>query len=853
MTTSRTTTTPAKSLQRPSRPSSIISKLGSPFASKHHTQIKHEIELEEPFRYFAPGDSVKGAVLLNVAKPVRATHLVVRLHGFVKVINHSKLPGEPIPYDENLMNSMGGRRGGEYFGNGFARLFEDEIVLCGDGRLLGQYVFRFELDLPRMGIPSSIDFENGTITYLVTSTLTRPTTISPTLVKHLKLKVKEKIDIAPIPIPRPQSVSLEAVRSRRPVIHMKRKPSAQQAEREAALTSTDELRDGSPSSPASAIDIPGSPVSSELSSTSVPSSNTSNTYTAAGGVSATDGKSTASASISFAASDKTITAQTEILQGGCLPGDVLPIKVSIDHIKPIKSMQGLIITLYRSARVDTHPALPLGPSNRQGTAKYEDYYPKSRTGLGGLSLSSAGSSRTFRQDLAQTITPLMVDPQSLTAIIKTSIQVPEHIFPTIHGVPGSMIIFKYFIEVVIDLRGKLGQDRLLPKLNMIDTPQHAYGDPRINMEHGHDGTTFSATPGFSYLITDQIRRQKGVVHTRTEVVIGTRDSARSRGKQKEENGGVEAITQPTYPPGSEDDRCSQATSGGHAPDYSRHQQQYDVTQSQTFQQVFTSPLPDTADSLDEKAQLRRLEQTLLPSAPPQDADSPLAAAPTPSAPFAFDEEDFIHRYGLPAPAPAYESPQVSSGSETIQSGTCTQSLPGPGLNRTEHGIRVPAMPPSPIDTGDDKQELERQRLMTLASSPDHVNPDAEPSISTTHQAPHIIPSAPILFEDEVNDTLVEQTLSLGMDARRPDPDLSLRADVSSTGPLPDEQEMERVRLQQLASSPDDHPGDIAEASTNSAPRPPARSQSVIDEHSLRNARDDDANGMNNEQLPVYER
>ena len=140
----------------------MLSKLTGSFTTKQTPQIKQEIELDDPFKHFAPGELVTGAVLLEAIKPIRATHLVVRLHGLVKVVSHSKLPGEPIPYDEHLLNSAKGpksgkRRGGEYFGNGFARLFEEELVLCGDGRLSGNYEFRFELRLPSTGMPSSID------------------------------------------------------------------------------------------------------------------------------------------------------------------------------------------------------------------------------------------------------------------------------------------------------------------------------------------------------------------------------------------------------------------------------------------------------------------------------------------------------------------------------------------------------------------------------------------------------------------------------------------------------------------------------------------------------------------------
>ena len=225
-----------------------------------------------------------------------------------------------------------------------------------------------------------------------------------------------------------------------------------------------------------------------------------------------------------------ISAIIEVLRGGCLPGDILPVQVSVTHTKPIKSLQGIIITLYRLARVDTHPAIPLGPRTRDKKPEYEDYYPKSRTGLGGLSLSSAGSSRAFRQDLNQTFAPLIVDPRSLTAVIKTSLQVPEDLFPTISNVPGQMITFKYYIEVVVDLRGRLaGQERVRSQLGIVNgAGGYGHGDPQVNGVDGSSGLFFPLASGFGCLDTSQIRREKSVVSWPFEVIVGTRDSDRKR-------------------------------------------------------------------------------------------------------------------------------------------------------------------------------------------------------------------------------------------------------------------------------------------------------------------------------------
>ena len=101
----------------------------------------------------------------------------------------------------------------------------------------------------------------------------------------------------------------------------------------------------------------------------------------------------------------------------------------------MKSLHGVIITLYRQARVDLHPAIPIGPTEKGKEGKYEDYYPRSVTGLGGLSLSGAGSSHVFRKDLSQTVLPLIVDPNTLTADVTGKVGVPEEAFPTIATVP----------------------------------------------------------------------------------------------------------------------------------------------------------------------------------------------------------------------------------------------------------------------------------------------------------------------------------------------------------------------------------------------------------------------------------
>ena len=399
-------------------------------------------------------------------------------------------------------------------------------------------------------------------------------------------------------------------------------------------------------------------------------------------------------------------------------------RISIKHNKAIKSTpgKGIIVTLYRQGCIDTHPAIPVGPGHKGEKRRFEDYYPKSRTGLGGLSLSSAGSSRSFRQDLAQIMMPIIIDPHSLNAVINTSIEVPAQVFPTITGVPGKMVSFRYFVEIVIDLRGKLsGQDRIRPHLSITSGPEYGYSDPTISRREDVDGVNYHSAPASSFRITDGLRRTKGIISTKSEITIGTRDSARKRIKQFEERLRQLADKSNEAELGREEEVGILNSSAEHRLHTSGEQ----AINGNNVPQTADMPLPEPEEELDEKTRLRRAEERLLPSAPPSDDHHhPLATTSMPSAPPAIDEEDFVQRYGLGAPAPAYEGPSA-------------------GFAESSRPRRTPQDGANPED---DKQELERSRLLALASSPDGEGDNSE-VLKDGSQA--TAPSAPVLYEDDI--------------------------------------------------------------------------------------------------------
>ena len=138
---------------------SFVSRLTSPFASKTRPFVDFAIEPDDLHRTYFPGDPVTGSIRLKVLKAFRVTHITLCLHGFVQVFRHANRTG-----DVNRFPHTGrGRQSGEYFGNGYASLFDDEVVLCGEGRLdEGIYQFNFEMDFPKKSLPSSIDVSVAT-------------------------------------------------------------------------------------------------------------------------------------------------------------------------------------------------------------------------------------------------------------------------------------------------------------------------------------------------------------------------------------------------------------------------------------------------------------------------------------------------------------------------------------------------------------------------------------------------------------------------------------------------------------------------------------------------------------------
>lgn len=178
----------------------------------------------------------------------------------------------------------------------------------------------------------------------------------------------------------------------------------------------------------------------------------------------------------------------EVAHAGFLRGELIPIKLFINHSKKIQDTRGIIVTLVRVCKID------YGPD---------------------------GSYESFRKDLQQLVIPLYVDPVTLSLEISTSLRVPADAFPTISGCP--MVSFQYFIEVMLNLSGKtlsLEAPPEQPKSSMV---------PHEELQGASPGTPSGGSFNFhsyaqsrsEYINTDKYKRLKKFLQVTTEIVIGT--------------------------------------------------------------------------------------------------------------------------------------------------------------------------------------------------------------------------------------------------------------------------------------------------------------------------------------------
>ena len=399
------------------------------------------------------------------------------------------------------------------------------------------------------------------------------------------------------------------------------------------------------------------------------------------------------------------------------------------------------MTLYRQGRIDLYPALQVSRGKNK-KLEYEDVYPRSKTGLGGLYFSNGSPSSVFRKDLSQSTAMMIINPQTLMADVKTSIKVPEGAFPTMTNVPGSMLMFKYYVEIVVDLCGKLGETRFLPRLT---SQEPTFTD-------GAENTSRHESDWANHILdTVQLRRTKSVVDITFPIIVGTTDSVRATPSWPEEPVAAERVADERDPASDfNEEEQGHYDENGNLYHYEggydgAYDQPPDGEPDTDHVRPATTLIPpplDQDEPVDEKERLRRQEALLLPSQPPEEGESSSsAAALAPSAPY-IDGESGLYGYrgphdGETSPAIPHVGPSTMSARsfDTIVPETDSSALP-PVFDGDQ--ARSPQ---------DDKHDMERQRLMAQASAPP-VEDEADFTGPSNPPDQDFAPSAPVINEEE---------------------------------------------------------------------------------------------------------
>ena len=306
----------------------------------------------------------------------------------------------------------------------------------------------------------------------------------------------------------------------------------------------------------------------------------------------------------------TIKAILEVPQRGYLRGELIPIKLSINHLRKIQDFNGIIITFVRVCRLDNGPD---------------------------------GVVESFRKDLQQLILPLYVDPVTFQSEINSSLRVPADAFLTILGCP--LVSFQYFVEVLINLSGKsIALDS--------DVDARAKANPQATkssldkFKFNFDSTQ---TERSTYINTDSYKRLKKFLQLTTEIYIGTHrlSTQEEQAPQAEE---VASRRSSSMASNSNSSPAVFSTSSPHSPVEHQYAGAINSIPESVAVSNFTPPYENVVplyvppefvshlqnqSELSEKERMRQHESSLLPSAPPDDEQPSPVNMTSNQQPFSF--------------------------------------------------------------------------------------------------------------------------------------------------------------------------------------------------------------------------
>lgn len=279
-----------------------------------------------------------------------------------------------------------------------------------------------------------------------------------------------------------------------------------------------------------------------------------------------------------------VHAYIELTKAGYLKGETIVLNIQVEHIKPIKNMRGTIVTLYRLSRFNSEEVAP----------------------------------QSFRKDLSQNVSPLLVDPRTLEYKISPRLRVPADVFPTI--IAAGPVSFRYFVEVVLDLNARTTVWQGGP------ASSNGEGPSKFNIESGGEAVE-----------TESLKREKGTHCVVFEVTIGTRDTS-NRARERHAAYAQSQTSFRDLRTGPLSIRSQASRSDSDRGSYQDNSEIYDRIRAQQassgsppLEHRLTSRTSSNTHFPLTKADLQLREAALLPSEPPGmgDADEPEPATAPP--------------------------------------------------------------------------------------------------------------------------------------------------------------------------------------------------------------------------------
>lgn len=606
------------------------------------------IDLDEPHKVFKPGEPIKGTIVLDLKKNITDINITLTLVGFIKIkqaTNAATVRSRPEVLFKHTTVIYGEETNKENEEDGEVQQ-ESQITLSGLSK--GEHRFPFTIKLPRKNIYTSITFEKGSISYSLRASINHSKVSSP-LSSMTSSPASLQSQSPGSIIPSPKNSIQHCDKNLQIVVPINVAKIPKPSTKVAVLKPTDKK------------------LKKTVSSTSTVNSNITQ-FTVMSDNSSESGNNNTQPQ-QLQSNSPEVKLFVDVAESGFLRGETIPLKIRLHHYKPIQSSSGIIVTLIRICRVDNGPEAPI---------------------------------QSFRKDLAQVITPLYIDPVSLTAEVSTSLKVPIDVFPTIIG--SDLVTFQYYVEVLANISSK----------NVISNNGTGQGNKPSKNKFSHSIVFNTETPQeremtrseAGVLNVDKLKRIKNFLGLNTEVIIGTeRNIKRANIGKKKTVVGNALYGNNTCPNSSNSNQSGASSYNGSHNGVESPLHFDDNSMIEGFSQTSISPLsingtstengvinghanqsvvstgeeipfPPENSNLSEKEQMRIREAALLPSEP-------------------FLSEEF-------SPAPSYS--QAAGTNEEIEvPQNYNENTPEIGINGNDSEI--------------DKAELERQRLANLESDP----------------------------------------------------------------------------------------------------------------------------------------